>query len=131
MRECPFCGSESAAPQPETPPEITAPESLPFKTTIVQESKSFLIDSSYLSKQPVEKHTGLNVFVVAVLLAVVIMGVVSYLSNNQGAFNNPSAVETNRTQEQPAPKKDINGLTPADYDKNGWEKKDGKMGPLS
>jgi hypothetical protein len=128
MTECPFCGSESAAPQPETPPEIAAPESPPFETTIAYESKPSSITSSNLSKQPVENHTGRNVFVVALLLAVVIMGV-SYLSSNQGAFNNPSAVETNHAQEQPAPERDINGLTPADYDENGWAKKDGKWVP--
>jgi hypothetical protein len=96
-----------------------------FEIPIVQESEPSPINRSYLSKQPVKKHTGRNVFIVMLLLAAIIMWL--YYSGNQNALpDNSSAAGTTHTQEQPAPKRDINGLTPADYDENGWAKKDGK-----
>jgi hypothetical protein len=79
----------------------------------------------------VEKHAGwLAVFVFAVVVLVVTVLVINtfYSPGTQAAppYNPAATAGANHAQEQPEPKRDINGLTPADYDENGWAKKDGK-----
>jgi hypothetical protein len=64
------------------------------------------------------------------MLVLVAVGIAAEQCNSSGSRgaspDNPPAVRTNQAQEQAAPERDINGLTPADYDANGWAKKDGK-----
>jgi hypothetical protein len=131
--EAAIFGEATAAVQPETPPEISVPKSSRSGKKPAPESKPFPIDNnfSYAARQPIktmpieEKHPGRNAFIVVVLLAAFIAGV-SYFSSNRNALSNNPSATANHTQEQSAPERDINGLTAADYDINGWAQKDGK-----
>jgi hypothetical protein len=146
LLEAVMFGEPETAVQPEPPPiiavakttapKVAAPKSPPSKTSPAQKSKPFLIDDddddlSYISRRPIkqqpieEKHTGRTVFLVLVLLAAIIAGA-RYLALNRNALSYNPAAAANHTQEQAAPERDINGLTAADYDINGWAKKDGK-----
>jgi hypothetical protein len=123
-------GELNAAAQPEMPPEIAAPKSLLSEKTPAQESKPVTIDYdfSYISKLPIkkqmveEKHPVLNGAHIVIFFVVILIigGIIS--SNRNTSSNNPA----NHSPEQSAPKRDINGLTAADYDDNGWAKKDGR-----
>jgi hypothetical protein len=132
MLEAAVFGKPTDAVKPKAPPEIVVSKNPLPETTIIQEHKPFSIDDdlSYMlrrpiKKQPIEKkYPGRNVFIVLALSAAIIAGV-RHFALNQNASNNPSTT-ANHTQRQSAPKRDINGLTPADYDDNGWAKKDGK-----
>ncbi|MDR0730804.1 MAG: hypothetical protein LBF63_03985, partial [Treponema sp.] len=122
----PAAALPAAPPPPASPPPGTtaAPEGPLFGTSAAGEGEAS--SAGLPLEQAGKKHTGRNVLIAALLLAAIIAWG-RYFSGNQDAPPSiPAAARTNPVPEQAAPERDINGLTPADYDENGWAKKDGK-----
>jgi hypothetical protein len=97
---------QSAAPRPEIPAKPAAPAN----------------PSPQIASADMEQTKGRTVFIVFVVFFLI--GIVWFaISQYQNTIYQEQSTQT---QEQAAPKKDANGLTPADYDSNGWAYVDGK-----